>query len=307
VLGKAKHIPYPGAVLANFLIGLREGLEAALVVSILVAYLVKSDRRHLLRFVWLGVGLAVLLSVAVTLGLGLQSQQLDFRSQELMGGTLSLVAAAFVTWMVFWMARAARSIAGQLRDRIDAAAGRWWSLTLVAFLAVGREGLETGVLLWTFTRTATGRDQPEGFETTATPLLAAVAGIAVAMLVGYLLYRGALTINLTWFFTITGVLLILVAAGVLSYGVHDLQEIDVLPGLGNTLYDISGTFDPNAWYGAVLGGMFNITPAPTVLEALVWAGYVVPTITLYLRALHRRTHPQPAPVPAVAPTEGSRL
>jgi high-affinity iron transporter len=293
-------------VLANFLIGLREGLEAALVVSILVAYLVKSERRHLLRFVWLGVGLAVLLSVAVTLGLGLQSQQLDFRSQELMGGILSLVAAAFVTWMVFWMARAARSMGGQLRGRVDAAAGQWWSLTLIASLAVGREGLETGVLLWTFTRTATGRDQPEGFETTATPLLAAAAGIAVAAVLGYLLYRGAISINLTWFFTVTGVLLILVAAGVLAYGVHDLQEIRVLPGIGNTLYDISAAFDPNAWYGAVLGGMFNITPAPTVLEAVVWVAYVVPTLTLYLRALHRRTHPQQSSAPAGSPKEGSR-
>jgi high-affinity iron transporter len=221
-----------------------------------------------------------------------------------MGGTLSLVAAAFVTWMVFWMAGAARSIAGQLRGRVDAAAGKWWSLTLLAFLAVGREGLETGVLLWTFTRTATGRDQPEGFETTAEPLLAAVGGIAVAVALGYLIYRGAITINLTWFFTVTGVLLILVAGGVLSYGVHDLQEIDVLPGLGDTLFDISASFDPNAWYGAVLGGMFNITPAPTVLEAVVWTAYVVPTVTLYLRSLHRRTPPTPAPTPVAATTEG---
>lgn len=296
-------------MLANFLIGLREGLEAALVVSILVAYLVKSGRRHLLRWVWTGVGLAILMSVAVTLGLGLQSQQLDFRSQELMGGTLSLVAVVFVTWMVFWMAGAARSMAGELRGRIDAAAGRWWSLVLLSFLAVGREGLETGVLLWTFTRTATGRDQPAGFETTADPLLAALAGIAVAVALGYLIYRGAVSINLTWFFTITGVLLILVAAGVLSYGVHDLQEIDVLPGLGDTLFDISGTVDPNAWYGALLGGMFNFTPAPTVWEATAWALYVVPTTFLYLRAIRRRSSQPPKPVaaPAAASTEGSTL
>lgn len=288
-------------MLANFLIGLREGLEAALVVSILVAYLVKSDRRHLLRWVWLGVGIAVAMSVAVTLGLGLQSRQLDFRSQELMGGTLSIVAVVFVTWMVFWMAGAARSIAGELRGRIDAAAGRWWSLALLSFLAVGREGLETGVLLWTFTRAATGRDQPEGFQTTAEPLLAASAGIAVAVVLGYLIYRGAVTINLTWFFTVTGLLLILVAAGVLSYGVHDLQEIDVLPGLGDTLYDISGVVDPNAWYGALLGGMFNFTPEPTKLEALAWVLYVVPVSALYLFSIHRRSDPAPSPAPT-APT-----
>ena len=295
-------------MLANFLIGLREGLEAALVVSILVAYLVKSDRKHLLRWVWLGVALAVLMSIAVTLGLGLQSRQLDFHSQELMGGTLSLVAVIFVTWMIFWMAGAARSMAGELRGRIDAAAGRWWSLILLSFLAVGREGLETGVLLWTFTRTATGRDQPEGFQTTAEPLLAALLGIAVAVVLGYLIYKGAVTINLTWFFTVTGLLLILVAAGVLSYGIHDLQEIDFLPGLGDTLYDISGVVDPNAWYGALLGGMFNFTPAPTKLEALAWFLYVVPVAATYLYALHRRSHPSataPASASVDAATEGS--
>lgn len=293
-------------MLANFLIGLREGLEAALVVSILVAYLIKTDRRRSLRYVWLGVGLAILLSVAVTLGLGLQSRQLDFRSQELMGGTLSLVAVAFVTWMVFWMARAARSMAGELRGKIDAAADRWWSLALIAFLAVGREGLETGVLLWTFTRTATGRDQPAGFETTSAPLLAAVGGIALAVALGYLIYRGAVSINLTWFFTVTGLLLILVAAGVLSYGVHDLQEIEILPGLNNTLFDISGSFDPSSWYGTILGGMFNFTPAPTVLEAAAWLIYVIPTTFWYLRSLRRRQQPTPATAAtAPAPTEGT--
>src|SRR6476661_10866852 len=109
-------------MLANYLIGLREGLEAALVVSILVAYLVKTERRHLLPRVWFGVALAVGLSVAFTLGLGLQSRQLTFRTQELVGGALSIIAAGFVTWMIFWMAGAARTIAGELRGRIDAAA-----------------------------------------------------------------------------------------------------------------------------------------------------------------------------------------
>lgn len=280
-------------MLANFLIGLREGLEAALVVSILLAYLVATGRRDRVRWVWLGVAVAVLASAAVTIGLGLRSRQLDFRSQELLGGTLSLVAVVFVTWMVFWMAGAARSIAGDLRGRVDAAADRWWSLALVALLAVGREGLETGVLLWTFGRTATGRDQPEGFETTAAPLLAAVAGIAVAVVLGHLIYRGALRINLTRFFTVTGVVLVLVAGGVLAYGVHDLQEIGVLPGLGERAYDISGVLDPDSVVGVLLAGMFNITATPTVLEVVAWAAYVVPVTALYLRAIRRRGRPGP--------------
>jgi len=277
-------------VLANYLIGLREGLEAALVVSILVAYLVKTDRRDLLPRVWLGVGLAVALSAGVTLGLGIQSRQLTFKTQELIGGLLSIVAAAFVTWMIFWMAGAARSIAGELRGRVNAAADSRWSLVLVAFLAVGREGLETALILWTATRTATGRDLPTGAPISAEPLLAALAGILTAVALGYLIYRGAITINLTKFFTWTGGLLILVAAGVLSYGVHDLQEAGVLPGLNNHAFDVSSVIDPNSFLGTLLKGFFNFSPTTTRLEALVWVLYVVPVMTLFILKIRRRSH-----------------
>ena len=287
---------------ANFLIGLREGLEASLVVSILVAYLVKSDRRHLVRWIWAGVAVAVGLSVAFTLLLGFQSRQLDFRSQELLGGSMSLLAAAFVTWMVFWMAGAARTIARDLRGRIDSAADRPLSLVLIAFLAVGREGMETAGILWTNTRNATGRDMPEGFETTSGPLVAAVLGILVAAALGWFIYRGAVSINLTRFFTWTGALLILVAAGVLSYGVHDLQEAGVLPGVGRHLFDISEHLNASSWYGSLLAGLFNFTPAPTVLEAVAWLLYVVPVLALFLLVINRRTAaPSPAaPAPATS-------
>jgi high-affinity iron transporter len=287
-------------VLSNVLIGLREGLEASLVVSILVAYLVKSDRRHQIRWIWAGVGLAVALAVGFTLLLGLQSRKLDFRSQELLGGVMSLVAAVFVTWMIFWMAGAARTIAGELRGKLDAAADSPVSIVLIAFLAVGREGMETAAILWANTQTATGRDKPAGADLTSTPLIGALVGIGIAVVIGYLLYRGAVTINLTTFFTWTGALLILVAGGVLSYGVHDLQEIDVLPGLGNTLFDVSGTVNASSWYGTLLGGMFNFTPAPTVLEATVWVLYVVPVTALFLLTIRRRSAAPRTPAPAPA-------
>src|SRR5262245_55908495 len=166
--------------------------------------------------------------------------------------------------MIFWMARAARGIAGELRGRIDQAAeGAVWSLALVALLAVGREGLETAMFLWAAT-------QAGGDKHTWQPLLAALLGLATAAVLGYLLYRGAIRINLTKFFTWTGAFLIIVAAGVLSYGVHDLQEAGILPGLNNLAFDVSGTIAPGTWYATVLKGVLNFSPTATKLEATAW-------------------------------------
>jgi high-affinity iron transporter len=282
-------------MLGNYLIGLREGLEASLVVTILVAYLVRSDRRHLLPRIWGGVALAVLVSLGFGALLTFGPRGLTFEAQEAIGGSLSIVAVGFVTWMIFWMARAARGIAGELRGRIDAAAeGSVWSLALVAMLAVGREGLETALFLWAATEAGTRDADTATWE----PLLGAGLGLGTAVVLGYLLYRGAIRINLTKFFTWTGAFLIVVAAGVLSYGVHDLQEAGILPGLGSVAFDVSGTIDPTSWYGTVLKGVFNFSPVTTRLEALAWVLYAVPTMTLFLRAVRRRSStPAPPRVP----------
>ncbi|WP_300401088.1 iron uptake transporter permease EfeU [Nocardioides sp.] len=285
-------------MLANYLIGLREGLEAALVVSILVAYLVKSDRRHFLRFIWTGVAIAVAVSLGFGAALTYGPRGLTFEAQELIGGSLSIVAVGFVTWMIFWMARAARSMGGELRGRVDdAAASSPWSLVVVAVLAVGREGLETALFLWSATQAAT-RDAAGIAPPTWEPLLGAALGIATAVVLGYLIYRGAISLNLSVFFTWTGGFLIIVAGGVLAYGIHDLQEAGFLPGLYTYAFDVSGTIDVNAWYGALLKGVFNFSPATTVLEAIAWVGYVVPAMTLFLLGVRRRSSPAPTSTPA---------
>jgi high-affinity iron transporter len=281
-------------MLGNYLIGLREGLEASLVVTILIAYLVKSGRVHLLPRIWAGVGFAVLVSLGFGALLTYGPRGLTFQAQEAIGGSLSIIAVCFVTWMIFWMRRAARGLAGELRGQIDKAAeASRWSLVIVAALAVGREGLETALFLWAATQTATGAHTVSTVPAWQ-PLTGAVLGVATAVVLGYLLYRGAVKINLSKFFTWTGAFLIVVAAGVLGYGFHDLQEAGILPGLNSLAFDVSSHIDEGSWYGALLKGVFNFSPQTTWLQAGVWTAYLVITMTLFLRGV-RRTGPPRTP------------
>lgn len=276
---------------ASYLIGLREGLEATLVVSILVAFLVKSDRRERLPLVWAGVGAAVALSVAFGALLTFTAAHLATQQQEMFDAVTSLAATVFVTFMVFWMRTAARKMSGELRDKMGQALELGaTAVVVVAFLSVAREGLET-TLLW-FAAV-------QGATSSASPLIGITLGLLTAVALGWGLYRSALRINLTKFFTWTGLLLILVAAGIFKYGVHDLQESGLVPGLTSYAFDISGVLDPSAWYSTLLSGMFNITPQPSVLEAVAWVVYVVPVLVLFLRPAAKRpaspasTSPQP--------------
>ncbi|MEV5414346.1 iron uptake transporter permease EfeU [Thermopolyspora sp. NPDC052614] len=273
---------------ASFLIGLREGLEAALVVSILVAFLVKSDRRDRLPAVWTGVGVAAALSVGFGALLTFTAAHLEYEHQELFEAITSVLATVFVTWMIFWMRGAARRISGDLRARLGEALGLGSvAVVVMAFLAVAREGLETALLFFA---------SAQGATTTAAPLIGIGLGVLTAIVLGWGLYASAIRINLTVFFTWTGLLLILVAAGILKYAAHDFQEAGVLPGLNTLAFDISGALPPDAWYSALLTGMFNITAQPSVLEVVAWAAYAVPVLVLFL--LPGRARPPASPAPA---------
>lgn len=278
---------------ASYLIGLREGLEAALVVSILVAFLVKSDSRDRLPFVWAGVGAALALSIGFGALLTFTATHLASQQQELFDAVASIAATIFVTFMVFWMRTAARRMSGELRQKLSEALQLGGAaVVLVSFLAVAREGLETALLWFAAVQGAT---------TSASPLIGITLGLLTAVAIGWGLYRSALRINLTRFFTWTGLLLILVAAGIFKYGVHDLQEAGVLPGLTTHAFDISGVLDPGAWYSTLLSGMFNITPQPSVLETIAWVAYAVPVLFFFLRS-SGRTPARPAP-PASTPAQ----
>jgi high-affinity iron transporter len=266
-------------------------------VSILVAYLVKSGHRRALPPVWAGVAAAIAISLLFGAVLTFTSRHLSFEAQEGFGGSLSIVAVAFVTWMVFWMRRTARHLSKELRGRLDTAlAIGSGALALTAFIAVGREGLETSLFIWSAVQ-ATGQNTQ--------PVLGAALGLVTAVVLGYLFYRGALRINLAKFFTWTGAALIVVAAGVLAYGVHDLQEAGVLPGLNTLAFDVSGAIPPDSWYGTLLKGTVNFSPVTTVAQAVVWVAYLIPVGFLFFRPARTAPATAPSQSSAAAPSGAS--
>ena len=252
-----------GAFLGNFLIGLREGLEAALVVGILLAYIRKTQRTHLLAPMWTGVGVAVLLSLGFGALLTFGPETLTFEAQEAIGGSLSIISVGLLS--------------AELKGKLDAAQTSAWAVVLLAALSVGREGLETTLFIWSATRTA-------GQEANATPMLGALVGIAIAIVMAWGMMRGMMRINLSRFFMITGAFLVIVAAGVLSYGIHDLQEAGILPGLNSTAFESYRYIDPSGFLGTLLKAVFNLSSTTTWLEAGAWILYVGIVMPLFIRA-----------------------
>ncbi|MEV8191703.1 MULTISPECIES: iron uptake transporter permease EfeU [Rhodococcus] len=272
------------------LIGLREGLEAGIVVTILVAFLVRAERRDALKWVWCGVGAAIAMVAATFLIIHLGTSTLDGLAAEIAAGIASLVAVVIVTVMVLWMRTAARSISGELRSGMEKALIVGPSAVLsLAFFAVGREGLETALLMVGYAENTAGSPWP---------LVGLLLGIALAVVLSVLLYVGAIRIDMAKFFKLTGICLVVVAAGILGYGVRALQIGGVLPGATATLFDVSDHYDSGSWYGTVLGGILNLRPDPTVLQFAVWLTYLVVVLFLFLRPVpadrHARSVQQPA-------------
>ncbi len=262
-------------VVTSFLITLREGIEAALVVGLVLAAVQKTGALGMRRFVWYGVGVAVVMSALVGAGLALTAGSLSETAAEVFEGVASLVAVGLLTFMIFWMRSQAVRMKQEIDGRVQAAAGigSGWALGILAFAAVGREGLETALFLFA--------------SFSATDALAAtvggVAGLAVAVVLGYGLYRGGLRLDLRAFFRATGALLIVLAAGMLAYGLHELQEVGVVPVVVEHLWDMNSVLDEKVGVGVFLKALVGYNGNPSLVEVAAYWAYLIGVGVLFLR------------------------
>jgi high-affinity iron transporter len=286
-----------GAFTSGLLTGLREGVEAALIVSIICAYLARTGNgRHLGR-IGLGVAAAVAASVALGVVIFATLGELQTPWEQVFEGATLLVAAVVVTWMLFWMRRQASSVAGQLQRALERVltAGSAWGLALLAFTAVIREGLETSLFLVGQAAAAT---TSAGGAGAASVLAGAIIGLLMAVGLGYGFYRGSRRLNLGRFFRWTGVLLVFIAAGLLGSAVHEFVEIGWITFGSQVAFNISATLPQEAGVGLFMHALFGYSSSPELAALATWATYLVAVLSLYLRPLPRRpaARPEPAPV-----------
>jgi high-affinity iron transporter len=274
-------------VFGAFVTLLREGFEATLLIAIVLAYLVKIGRREDFRQVWYGVGAALAVSLAVAGALFLTAGELEGKAEYVFEGTAMWVAVGFLTYMVLWMRRESRTVAQGIRRGVDSAVEKGSQLALISlvFVMVLREGIETALFIF-------------GITQTSTPLqvaLGAALGIAAAVALGYAVYVGGKRINLGLFFKVTGILLILVAAGLLAHGLAEFQEAGLLPEL-MPLWDVSGApvVGEGTLVSELLTALFGWDAEANLLEVIAWASYIIVVGYAFLR-------PQPLPQGVTSP------
>jgi high-affinity iron transporter len=280
-----------GAFTSGLLTGLREGVEAALIVAIICAYLAKTGNRRFFPTVFAGAALAI--GASAVLGIVLFATVGSFEEpyEQLFEALTMILAASVVTWMLFWMRRQAASVKGELQASVDRAldSGSVYALAILAFIAIIREGVETALFL---TGQAAAASSDGGAPSV---FVGALIGLAIAGLLGVGFYHGSRRLNLTTFFRWTGVALVFIAAGLLSHAVHELVEIGVINVGTATLFDVSAILPhEEGIVGQVLRALFGYTSQPEIATFAVWVSYVVVVLTLYLRPIKR------TPIPARA-------
>ncbi len=281
-------------MVGSLLIFAREGIEGTLICSILLTYLASAGRRDLFRFVFLGAGSAVVLAVAAGIVLWVVTRNAFINStgQAWFETGVFAVAVGVLTYMTFWMRRHSRTMGRDLRERVSGvvSGGSGIALALIAFVTVGREAIETVIFLLAI-----------AYQSSPLQLvIGAVIGLAIALALSFAMYRVGLRINLRRFFAVIGSLLMVVAAGLLADAVQNLQGLGVLPGGSMTLWNVRRALPDDTGIGDVLHGLVGYSASPTVLQAILWAGFLVVGLTLFLRpARHRVPAPPSAPAAAV--------
>lgn len=262
-------------MLPSFIIGLREGVEAALIVGIVAAFLAQEGRRETLKYVWAGVALATVICAGIAIGLQALNQELPHREQEILETVIGLVAVGMVTWMIVWMRRHGREMKTSLEGSARSALAEGSALALVAmaFFAVLREGIETSVFLLAIFQ---GADNP------LTAGIGALLGLLVAVVVGYGIYRGGVRLNLTRFFKLTSVVLVFLAAGLLSNVAHSAWEAGLMTGFQNQAVDLSWLVVPGTWSSALMTGMLGLETSMTQAQTFLYLIYLVPMLAYVL-------------------------
>jgi high-affinity iron transporter len=288
-----------GAFTSGLLTGLREGVEAALILAIICAYLAKTGNKRHFPKIFLGAGLAIGLSILLGVGIYVTVGSFQEPYEQLFEAATLILAAGVVTWMLFWMRRQARSVRGELHAAVDRALddGSAIALAFLAFVAVIREGVETSLFLVGQVASASA----EGGEMWV--VIGAVTGLLIAAVIGVGFYHGSRRLNLATFFRWTGVALVFIAAGLLSHAVHELIEIGVITVGTQTLFDLSSILPHDEAGGSLLGqflaALFGYTSTPEVTTFVVWLSYVVIVLTLFLRPVKPAAVSPPA---SAAPT-----
>jgi high-affinity iron transporter len=280
-------------VLPTFVVMLREGVEATLIVGIVAAFLSNQGARRALRQMWLGVAAATALCVAVGVALHVLSRDLPQRQQEMLETVVGLIAVAMVTYMVVFMKRHARSLSGTLRRSAGSAlaSGSQWALVAMGFLAVLREGFESAVFLTALLNAS---------DNQAAGLTGAILGLAAAIVIGYAIYRGGVKLNLSKFFAITGAMLVLVSAGLVMTAAHTAHEAGwLLFGQAQAL-DLTAVIRPGSVQASLFTGVLGIQPRPVVIEVIGWLAYLIP-MACYLFWPRRRTPAAQSPAASSLP------
>ena len=265
-------------MLASFLITLREGLEAALVIGIILAYLARTDNRQGFKPIWLGASLAVLVSLVAGAVIYFAAGEFSGRAEEIFEGVAMFVAAGVLTWMIFWMRKQAVNIKAHLHAQIDSVLTSDSSrgLVLLAFVVVVREGIETVLFLFAATRVA---ESP--FSFTAGGFL----GLAIAIVIGYSIYKGSSRLNLRTFFNVTSLVLIFFAAGLLTYGIHEFIEAGIIPPLVDPVWDINHILSEKSDFGLFLKAILGYNGNPSLIEVIAYPLYLALTLGSYFRPI----------------------